>query len=100
MHKKTVHDVITQIKKIPEDKYPHFRKYLKSGHPALITGEYSDIEYDYRKVTHSEREGRHLNEKVFPNPNLNDKEPMYITKRTRHDKKKNFSSWIYPWKYK
>lgn len=83
-----------------EDKYPHFRKYFKANHPALITGEYSDVEFNYRKVTHSDKEGRHLNEKVDPNPNPSDKEPMFIVKRVRHDNKKNFSTWIYPWKYK
>ena len=79
--------------------YPHFRKYRKSGHPALITSERSKDEYNYRKVSHSERDGRHLNEKVYPNPNPKDKKPMYIGKRERHDLKKHFSSWIYSWKY-
>ena len=83
-----------------KEKFPHFRRYNKSGHPALIVGEKSIDEYDYRKVTHSERDGRHLNEKVSPNPNPNDKKPMYIGKRVRHDSKKFFSKWIYPWKYK
>ena len=55
-----------------KETYPHFRYYKKSGHPTLITAEYSEKEYKYRKVMHSEREGRHLNEKVFPNPNPND----------------------------
>lgn len=79
--------------------YPHFRYYKKSGHPALITGEYSYNEYNYRKVTHSERDGRHLNEKVIPNPNHRDERPMYIVKRIRHDKKNTFSNWKYSWKY-
>ena len=48
---------------------------------------------------HNDKDGRHLNEKVFPNPNKRDKEPMYIAKRIRHDKKDNFSSWKYPWIY-
>ena len=82
-----------------KEKYPHFRQYKKSKHPALITGERSSDEYNYRKVTHSERDGRHLNEKVFLNPNKKDKKPMYIAKRTRHDKKDNFSKWKYTWKY-
>lgn len=81
-------------------KFPHFRKHKKSNHPALIVSEKSSSEYNYRKVTHSERDGRHLNEKVYPNPNPKDNKPMYIGKRIRHDEKSNFSNWIYSWKYK
>lgn len=80
--------------------YPHFRYYKKSGHPALIVGEQPIEEYRYRKVSHSEKEGRHYNEEVFPNPNPKDSKPMYIGKRVRHDKKKNFHSDPLPWKYK
>lgn len=83
-----------------KEKYPHFRYYKKSKHPALIVNEYSNTEYLFRKVTHSEKDGRHLNEKVFPNPDKSDNRPMYIVRRTRHDYKNNFSSWKYPWKYK
>ena len=83
-----------------KESYPHFRKYKPSNHPALITGEYSEEEYRYRKVTHSEKDGRHLNEKVESNPNPKDKKPMYIAKRERHDGKEKFSKWKYPWKYK
>ena len=79
--------------------YPHFRYYKKSKHPALITEERSKDEYNYRKVTHSERDGRHLNEKVYPNPDPKDSKPMYIGKRVRHDRKDNFSTWQYPCKY-
>ena len=39
------------------------------------------------------------NEKVYPYPNPKDKNPMYITKRVRHDKKVNFGK-KYPWSYK
>lgn len=81
------------------ETYPHFRYYNKSKHPALITDEHSADEYQYRKVTHSERETRHINEKVYPNPNPLDPKPMFIVKRKRHDKKKNFSEWKYPWRY-
>lgn len=84
--------------KAKAEEFPHFRHYLKSGHPALIVGETEPDEYRYRKVTHSEREGRHINEKVEPNPDPTDKDPMYIVKRTRHDKKKYFGK-KYPWKY-
>ena len=81
-------------KKAPSKKakeiYPHFRKYIKSGHPALIVGEHLENEYQYRKVMHSDRDGRHLNEKVYPNPNKADKNSMYIAKRVRHDEKKYF----------
>lgn len=87
-----------------KDTYPHFRYYRKSKHPALIVGEKPIEEYRYRKVMHSEKDGRHLNEKVYPNPNPKDKKPMYIGKRVRHDKKSNFEKnplpWIYPKKGK
>lgn len=87
-----------------EALYPHFRYYRKSGHPALIVGEQKSEknieEYRYRKVMHSEKDGRHLNEKVYPNPNLKDKEPMYIAHRVRHDDKENFANTPLPWKYK
>lgn len=79
--------------------YPHFRKYLKSGHPTLIVSERSESEYNYRKVMHSDRDGRHLNEKVDPNPNPKDSRPMFIGKRVRHDEKKYFGKrfpWVYP----
>lgn len=79
--------------------YPHFRYYKKSGHPALITEERSKDEYNYRKVMHSEKDGRHLNERVFPNPNPKDKKPMYIGKRVRHDLKLRFEKDPLPWKY-
>lgn len=81
-------------------KYPHFRKYKKSGHPAMITGEHSFNEWNYKKVMHSDRDGRHLNDTIFPNPDPNDSKPMHITKRTRHDKKDNFSNWRYRWNIK
>ncbi len=84
---------------VEKETYPHFRKYVKSGHPALIVGEHNTNEYKYRKVMHSERDGRHLNEKVYPNPNPADKKPMHIAKRVRHDEKKYFPR-KYPWKYK
>lgn len=48
---------------------------------------------------HGKKDGKRNNEEVTPNPKPNDKEPMYIGKRVRHDKKKYFSTWIYPWKY-
>ena len=82
-----------------KEKFPHFRYYKKSKHPALITSEHSYDEYNFRKVMHSERDGKRKNEMVFPNPNPLDKNPMYIGKRTRHDKKFNFESKILPWKY-
>lgn len=83
------------------EKFPHFRYYRKSGHPALITAEYSEKEYKYRKVMHGDRDGRNgrTNEKVFPNPDPNETEPMYIAKRVRHDKKNAFEPFILPWKY-
>lgn len=79
--------------------FPHFRNYLKSGHPALIVAEHSSEEYRYRKVMHGEKDGDRNNEKVYPNPNPRDGNPMYIGKRVRHDKKKFFSKTVLPWKY-
>jgi len=83
-----------------KETYPHFRKYNKSNHPALIVGEATSEEYKYRKVTSSARDGRHLNEKVEPNPDRTRNTPMYIGTRVRHDNKKHFSKWKYPWIYK
>ena len=82
-----------------KEKFPHFRYYRKSGHPALIVGEHSEKEYRFRKVTHSRSEGGRKNEKVSPNPNPKDPDPMYIVKRIRHDKKSYFRERL-PWKYK
>ena len=79
--------------------YPHFRYYKKNKHPALIVGEQPIEEYKYRKVMHGEKDGRHLNEMVNPNPNKRDIKPMYIGKRIRHDKKNNFEEKPLPWKY-
>lgn len=85
------------------EKFPHFRKYFKSGHPTLIVGEQkaenNREEWRYRKVMHAERDGRHFNEVVTPNPNKNDPRPMHIARRVRHDDKENFSKWKYPWQY-
>lgn len=87
-----------------EAPYPHFRYYRKSGHPALIVGEQKAEkskreEYRYRKVMHSEKDGRHLNEKIEPNPDPKDENPMYIGKRIRHDDKDHFENVPLPWKY-
>lgn len=93
-----------------EAPYPHFRYYKKSKHPALIVGEQKGSkqtaqgikeidEYKYRKVMHGEKDGRHLNEKVYPNPDPRDPDPMYITRRVRHDDKENFNEYPLPWKY-
>lgn len=84
-------------------QFPHFRYHKKSRHPALITGEQKDIkqyeEWKYRKVMHSEKDGRHINEKIYPNPDPSDEDAMYIAKRVRTDNKKYFSQWTYPWEY-
>lgn len=82
-----------------KENFPHFRRYKKNNHPALIVGEHNEKEYKFRKVTHSEKDGKHLNEKVFPNPDKTDPKPMFINKRIRHDKKNAFDK-ILPWKYK
>ncbi len=81
-----------------KEEFPHFRRYKKNNHPALVTGEHSEKEYNFRKVTHNEKDGRHLNEKVYPNPNPKDPKPMYIGKRERHDEKNKFGEKL-PWKY-
>lgn len=91
---------IKKNKAATKSAFPHFRYYKKSKHPALITGEFSEREYRFRKVTHAEKDGRHLNEIVYPNPDPRDPKPMYIVKRERHDVKDQFSGWIYPWIYK
>ena len=87
-----------------EAPYPHFRHYKKSGHPALIVGEqikgFEKEEYKFRKVMHSEKDGGRRNEKVYPNPDPQDKKPMWIGKRIRHDEKKYFSEKPLFWKYK
>ena len=87
-----------------EAPYPHFRHYKKSGHPALIVGEqikgFEKEEYKFRKVMHSEKDGGRRNEKVYPNPDPQDKKPMWIGKRIRNDEKKYFSEKPLPWKYK
>lgn len=79
--------------------YPHFRYYKKNKHPALIVGEQEIDEYRFRKVMHAEKDGNRTNEKVEPNPNPKDTEPMYIGKRIRHDKKEFFEDKPLPWKY-
>ena len=86
-----------KIRQSAKETFPHFRYYKKSGHPAMITGEHSEKEYRYRKATHSDREGRHLNEKIVPNPNPKDTKAMYLVKRERHDKKKYFGERL-PWR--
>ncbi len=94
----------TSCPKRVEAPYPHFRYYKKSKHPALIVGEQKDKEtkvdeYRYRKVMHAEKDGKRNNEKVYPNPDPKDKEPMYIGRRVRHDKKESFNEKPLPWKY-
>ena len=86
-----------------EAPYPHFRYYKKSKHPALVVGEQvsdnNTEEYRYRKVMHGEKDGKRTNEKVYPNPDPCDPDPMYIGKRIRHDDKENFEPKPLPWKY-
>lgn len=80
-------------------EYPHFRYYKKSGHPALIVSEQPVDEYRYQKVMHDDKDGRHPNEIVYPNPDPKDSEAIYIAKRVRHDKKDNHEPKPLPWKY-
>ncbi|MCM1043507.1 MAG: hypothetical protein NC548_43770 [Lachnospiraceae bacterium] len=79
--------------------YPHFRYYKKSGHPALIVDEVNTDSYRYRKVMHSSKDGNRNNEKIVPNPNPADKQPMYIARRKRVDKMTTFEDKPLPWKY-
>ena len=81
-----------------KESYPHFRWYHKSKHPALITGEHEEDEYNFHKVTHDPKEGRQNNYHITPNPDPKYKRPMYIVRRQRHDKKKYFGNRL-PWKY-
>lgn len=81
-----------------KEKFPHFRRYKKSGHPALILDEEND-DYLFRRVTSSEKSGHHKNEMIFPNPDKRRSTPMYIVKNRQKDKKKFFSKSKYPWKY-
>lgn len=83
-----------------EAPFPHFRLYFKSGHPALIVGEQNvgkGDEYKFRGVSHNKVKGRG-SDTVKHNPNPNDKKPMIIEHRVRHDEKKFFSPKPYPWK--
>ncbi len=93
---------VSRKEKRVEAPYPHFRYNRKSKHPALIVGEQKSVEnveeYKYRKVMHSEKEGNRRNDKIFPNPNPKDKEPMYIARRVRHDDKNNFEPKPLSWK--
>lgn len=68
----------------------HFRRYIKSGHPAYIVDEEGNT-YVFHRVTSSEKSGHHKNWKVDPNPDKDKKTPMYIVKQEQQDKKKNFS---------
>lgn len=86
-----------------EAPYPHFRKYRKSGHPALLIGE--DINNSnrvvYRRTSHEHNFGKgKAYDTVSPNPKPYDPRPMYIEKKKRVDEKKNFASRPYPWKFK
>ena len=108
--RKSYVEKLAKEKRRIEVAYPHFRFYRKSNHPALIIGEQKGSkqtaqgvkevdEYKFRKVMHGEKDGRHLNEIIYPNPNPKDNRPMYITKRVRHDDKNNFENSPLPWKY-
>lgn len=87
------------MKKKNEKKYPHFRFYFVSQHPALIIDE-EGKQYIFRRVTSSEFSGHHKNEKVSPNPDKRRDTPMYIVKKHDKDDKGRFSKWKYSWEYK
>lgn len=82
---------------------PHFRYYRKSKHPAMIVGEAKIKKekdgYLYRKTSHSPGLTKRSHEKVSPNPNPRDPNPMYIEKRKRTDFKHKFGPDL-GWKYK
>ena len=82
-----------------KEKFPHFRLYKKSGHPALILSEDTDEKYKFRRVTTSEFSGHHRNECIDPNPDKRRKTPMYIVKQRQSDYKTKFSKWKYPWEF-
>ena len=86
-------------KRKAKEKFPHFRNYKKSGHPALILSNDGDDKYKFRRVTSSEFSGHHRNEKIEPNPDKRRTTPMYIVKQRQSDFKKHFSTWKYSWKY-
>ena len=79
-------------------KFPHFRFFFISRHPALILSEKGE-NFSYRRVTSSEYSGHHKNEIVYPNPDPTRSEPMYIVKRVEEENQCRFSRWIYPWEY-
>ena len=60
--------------------------------PVFVRGVGNNIIPKENVYVKCERDERHVNEKVVPNPNRRDKEPMYIGKRVRHDIKRNFES--------
>ena len=92
------HKSLCKKKCSTKEKYPHFRHYKKSGHPALILSEDGDDKYKFRRVTSSEFSGHHRNQRISPNPDKRRGTPMYIVKQKQSDHKKHFSSWKYPWK--
>ena len=85
-----------------KETFPHFRKYRKSNHPALILAEVNDNkDYLFRRTSHQKSVARKKGyEEVNPNPNPRDPDPMFIEKRKRVDKKSNFYPRPYSWKYK
>ena len=86
-------------------EFPHFRKYKRSNHPALIVGsatiKKNDDGFLYRKTSHSPGVSKRSSEKVSPNPNPKDPNPMYIEKRKRADYRHKFGeklNWKLPQK--
>lgn len=84
-------------------KYPHFRRYKRSKHPALILSSAkkttNNDSYLYRKTSHSPKLTSRGYEKVYPNPNPKDPNPMYIENKKRVDYKNQFGPDL-GWKYK
>ena len=68
----------------------HFRKYIKSGHPAYILDQEGNM-YVFHRVTFATKSGHHTNWKIDPNPDKTKKTPMYIVKQEQKDNQKHFS---------
>ena len=81
-----------------KEEFPHFRYYIKSKHPALITNESIDKkQYEFHGITSYPYDGKHRNIKVIPNPDTTKKSAMYIKRRKKYDDKKMFKN-KYEWK--
>ena len=91
------------VQKYIEAPYPHFRKYKKSRHPALLVGEDRKNRnvVIFHRTSHESSVARKKGFFVIsPNPKPGDSRPMYVEKKKRADEKKFFSPRPYTWKIK